>query len=317
LLDADVGVVRPAFTDVATPRDLAGTTFLGRLHSFDLDWTVLPRFEAGYTFGSGAAVAASYRFLSARGTRGGPVPVDGAYASLLNLPLAFGGVAVADPLLDRDLHGRLDEHWVDLDYTSAERSLGDAIWCRWTTGVRLASLRTEFQTQDHFTIHVRVGPDPTLELGSFPLTVGQRATQESLGAGPHPGLAGVCPFGTTGLALFGGADGGVLFAGNRQEYEITASAQVAGPGAGGVPVTFTMPPRSGTERGPGVIPTLDLRAGLDWSAPLGRSCVGLSAGYELGAWWFSAIGHGAEQNALFKGLDQLSHGPFVRCRLDF
>jgi hypothetical protein len=43
----------------------------------------------------------------------------------------------------------------------------------------------------------------------------------------------------------------------------------------------------------------------------------VSTGYELDAWWFGAIGHGAGQNALFKGLDQLSHGRFVRCRLDF
>jgi hypothetical protein len=313
---AQLGVVQPSFEGVATSRDGEGT-FLGRLRSLDLDWTVSPRLEAGYTFGSGAAASASYRFLSARGGHESTAPADGPYAALGDLPTDSGRFASPDPWLTRDIRGGLDEHWLDLDYSLAEQPVGRMLWCRWFVGARLAALHTQFTARDRLAVHVRDVADPTRDLGSFPLAVEQRATQESFGAGPHLGVDGTCPLGTTGLALVARADAGVVFAANRQGYDVTAGALVTGPGTGGVPVTVSVPARSATERGPGVIPTVNLAAGLDWSAPLGRSCVRITAGYELDAWWFRARGHGAEQNALFTSLSQLSHGPFVRCRLDF
>jgi hypothetical protein len=313
---AQLGVVQPSFAGVATSRGGEGT-FLGRLRSLDLDWTASPRLEAGYTFGSGAAVSASYRFLSAQGGREGTAPADGPYAALGDLPPASGRFASPDPWLARDLRGGLEEHWLDLDYSLSEQPVGRMLWCRWFVGARLAALHTDLTARDRLAVHVRDVADPTRDVGSFPLAVEQRATNESIGAGPHLGVDGTCPLGTTGLALVACADGGVVFAANRQGYDVAAATQVAGPGTGGGPVTVSVPARSATERGPGVIPTVNLAAGLDWSMPLGRSCVGVAAGYELDAWWFSARGHGAEQNALFTSLSQLSHGPFVRCRLDF
>jgi hypothetical protein len=78
-----------------------------------------------------------------------------------------------------------------------------------------------------------------------------------------------------------------------------------------------MPPVSGSTTGPGFIPTASAQVGLNWALPLYHSRLNLALGYGVDAWWFIALGDKAKDNALFKNIDRLSHGPFFNCRFDF
>jgi hypothetical protein len=313
---AEVGVVKPSFTRLGTTPDGEANTFLGLTRSFDLDWTVLPALEIGYRCACGAALQVSYRYLSATGNQQTSVGNAGSVYPSIFAPGPVGTSDAFDPNvpLQRGAHAHLEENWLDLDYVSVTRS-DSAAWWRWSLGVRLASLRSDFQTRDDFSLQMSsIAGSPTNPV-SIPFTVQQHATDTTFAGGGHVALEGGWQLGETGLALVGKVDGGIMAATNRQSLDVGAIAAVADP-VTGAPVT-TMPDVTGRVRGPGVIPTVNVQAGLGWSTSWGAACFSLTLGYELERWWFTATGRNAAQNALFTHIDSLSHGPFVRGGLDY
>ena len=174
----------------------------------------------------------------------------------------------------------------------------------------MASLIARFQTQDRVSLNLQELANPVV-VASIPFTFGQRAENRSFAIGPHLCLDGIWTPGPRGLGLLGRVDGGILGASNRHDFEFLAAAQIPNSSGGGTPTTLLVPPVSGTTSGPGVIPTLSVQTGMNWSVPLRYSCLNLAAGYKLDAWWFSATGHHAKENAIFDSLDRLAHGPFV------
>ncbi len=81
--------------------------------------------------------------------------------------------------------------------------------------------------------------------------------------------------------------------------------------------SFAVPEMTASTQGPGIIPTLNLQAGLNWSVPIRQTWVSLALGYELQGWWFIATGDHASDNALFTHIDTLTHGQFLRCEFDY
>src|SRR5262249_40416999 len=160
---------------------------------------------------------------------------------------------------DRAVHARLDENWLDLDFVSRDFTLAESGWWRWTVGGRLASLYADFHVQDGFPLQALPILMPGSQPFSFPITVRQRAPDESWGGGGHLGLEGSWRIGETALALVGRADGGILASANRQRLGIAVDAVLPGPDGSGA--HFSSPELGGSVEGPGVIPTLNVQAG--------------------------------------------------------
>ncbi len=313
---AELGVVKPSFDRLTPGQEAKYNTFLGQTHWFGLDWTVLPEVTAGYRFANGSALRLSYRSLAASGTQNVAIPTTGtAYPILAIAPPAPGFFVNSLVPLNRSMRARLDEQWLDLDYVSPDFTIGGRGWWRLAAGPRLASLFADFQVRDGFPYEVRSFADPSQPLVSFPVTFRQHASFYSLAAGAHAGLAGGWGFGDSGLGLLGRVDGGLLGAASRQKFSLGAEAILPG-GTNGPNVLF-IPDSTGGVHGPGLIPTLNAQAGLGWSVPLRGVCLSLAGGYEVQGWWFVATGHHASTRALFRHLDTLNHGLFLRCNLDF
>jgi hypothetical protein len=294
------------------------SSLLGRLESFDFDWTVAPTAELGYRFNNGSALVVSYRSLFTRGRQEEETSLDPLIATAFtgNNPTT-GDSWLPGSQEDRVLRGRLEENWLDLDFQSRQHGASAGPAWRWTAGLRLASLYTAFRTQDSFTetfFQLSSGAAP---LGTVPITVWQGASQRTLAIGPHLGMEGSWGFGATGLSLFARGDGGALFGGTRQRYDLAASAGETDSANGGTPLSLVLPPVSGTTSGPAIIPTAKAQVGLNWTVPVYQARLGLSLGYGVDTWWFLAVGKGAADNALFKSFNQLNHGPFVNCQFDF
>jgi hypothetical protein len=99
------------------------------LPSAPLDWTAMPRFEAGWRLPAGfGQFQVGYRFLGTDG-RGVLVAADGTLAAL---------------------RSRFDLNVVDLDYASQEFSLLPCCDMRWAVGARIASLFFDSQAADAF-----------------------------------------------------------------------------------------------------------------------------------------------------------------------
>jgi hypothetical protein len=123
------------------------------LPSARLDWTVGPRFEAGYRFGqAGGEFLVAYRFLSTSGTETTP---------------AFDAAGN-----DGSLHSRLVMNIIDLDYAAQEPSLQPWFEMKWRFGVRMANVYFDSQEtspllQQHVTnFFFGAGPHAALELWS-------------------------------------------------------------------------------------------------------------------------------------------------------
>jgi hypothetical protein len=311
----EVGVLKPSFTRLLSPLAGQSEAFVGQLHSLDLDWTASPEVTVGYHFLNGSALRVSYRSLASSGNRetndliaGQAYP--GLYAALADTTHVFdAGVPVS-----RSLHGRVDEQWLDLDYVSRTFQADSAGWWNWAVGARLASLFADFQVQDDFPIQAHSLTRPGVML-SLPLSVHQRASDHSLAGGAHLGLEGGWKLGQSALALVGRVDGGVLASSNRQSFGLAGEATIPGPS--GTVTKLSVPEMSDTVDGPGIIPTLNLQTGLSWSRSVGHACLWVTGGYELQGWWFVATGDHASDGALFKRIDSLSHGPFLRCEFAY
>jgi hypothetical protein len=192
--DVDLGVVIPHVKNkligtvqvpgAANPDRVA-------LPSADLDWTILPRFEAGYRLPSGfGACSLTYRFLDSRGT-GITSGMDGPAA----------------------LKSRLDMNEIGLDYTSDETSLWPHWDMRWRVGVRLI----------YVYFDSRADESPELAAADSGI-VEQRESNWFVGFGPHWGVELARQLGGTGLALVTRVDFATYLGHIRQGfYELATS----------------------------------------------------------------------------------------------
>jgi hypothetical protein len=311
-VDLEAGAIDPRITELKTSRD-GSYIFLRQVHSLDLDWSGVGEVGLGYRFAGGNGVRLSYRGFGSEShtTQTGdaaafdPLFFVGFFAGMGPMGLPSPSISPAV----RDLHARLDVNRLDLDYFSAEHILGDSFLVGWTVGARLAILHLDTQVSDRFIITEQVSPTllpSTLVFSnSLPIDLHQGATDTTTVAGIHAGLNGSWSPAGNGWALFGKADGGILGGGSTQRYSISMS----GPAA--------LPEESGTTHGGSLMTTLNLQAGVQYTVPLERLWMRLSAGYQFEAYWFSAVGGGADKHALYKEIDLTDHGPFARCEIRF
>jgi hypothetical protein len=61
---------------------------------------------------------------------------------------------------------------------------------------------------------------------------------------------------------------------------------------------------------------VSVQAGLSWSRPLGNAWMRLDGGYRYDQAWMDATGKDAE-DALYRHIGWLNHGPFVRLEIGF
>ncbi len=147
----------------------------------DLDWTLAPRFEAGYRLPEGLGeFLFSYRFLTTQG---------------------HGVVSDFDVFGEGAVKSRLDVNVLDLDYASREWAPAPHWDMKWRVGVRLANTFYDSRGQGLF--------------------VGQRVSDRFFGAGPHVGLDLGRNFAIPGLSLFLRTEGALPIGQVRQGFEET------------------------------------------------------------------------------------------------
>jgi hypothetical protein len=155
------------------------------LPSATLDWSISPRFEAGYRLSSGfGEFVLSYRFLATQGhdlyqNSDGP----GQLSSLLDI------------------------NQVDLDYASSEFSLWPKWDMRWRLGLRYADVYFDSRAAEGFD-------EAAAGSGVFQT----RVTNSFVGFGPHAGMDLSRHFGTGGLAFVTRADFALLVGHIRQQF---------------------------------------------------------------------------------------------------
>jgi hypothetical protein len=185
--DGEVNVVSPHVKN-----QLIGTVQINgfapdtvRLPSSDLNWTVSPRFEAGYRFLSGYGECLfAYQFLASHGseTMMGP---DGPAA----------------------LSSRVDVQVFDFDYTSREISLWPMWEMRWFFGGRLANVYFDSRSEE-----------PLAEAAAGTGVFFRRVTNHYIGFGPHCGLELERHLGDSGLSLVVRPDGWISLGRIRQGF---------------------------------------------------------------------------------------------------
>jgi len=149
-----------------------------------LNWTVSPRFEAGYRLPSGfGEIDVSYRFLLTEG--------------IGNLPAG----SAASPTAAATLRSQFDLNAGDVDYAANEMSLGPNWLMKWRIGLRTADL-----------LFASAADEP-----------GPAGTRFSIsdnywGIGPHAGVELRSRTNAWGLGLVGKLDGGILFGKSHQRF---------------------------------------------------------------------------------------------------
>jgi hypothetical protein len=201
--DLELGVLKPhVINHVTNLVQIPGNTVpdIVSLPSAPLDWTVSPRFEAGYRLPSGfGEFVVGYQFLASRGS-GTVLGMDAPAA----------------------LRSRLDINEADLDYASREWSLWPCWDMKWRFGVRVTSIYFDSQA---------VEPVAAALAGSG--TFAQATSNRFVGVGPHLGLELGRRWDEYHLALFGRVDGWVSIGNTRQAF-VEQSTNLD---ANGVPLT--------------------------------------------------------------------------------
>jgi hypothetical protein len=155
-----------------------------------LDWSVSPRFEAGYRLPSGfGEIDLSFRFLKTQGA--GTTPAG----------------AAASPDAAAALTSHFDMNFGDVDYAATETSLGPNWLMKWRIGARFAGLSFDSQALE---------PVAAAAGGSV---VFQRSIENDCwGIGPHAALELKSRPNPWGLGLVGRLDGGLLFGQVEQKF---------------------------------------------------------------------------------------------------
>jgi hypothetical protein len=238
-----------------------------------LPWTVSPWFDLGYRLpDSLGLISLNYRFVVDQGS-GADV--------LLGLPA--------------DLHSRLTQNVVNIDYGTTPYAFAPHSDFSWRIGVELADV--------YF--------DSTLRNGASVLAVGnsfQQASNNFFGAGPHARMDvehHLCA--VPGLSLFGRVEGAVDFGRISQKFR----EQVP---RGDFEVTG-----SWEQNGQQTVPTLLLQAGLDYVPPA-LPHTKFTLGYIYEHWWY--IGQLGEDSITTGAIsasrgDIDTMGVFLRGQVDF
>jgi hypothetical protein len=236
-----------------------------RVQATTLDWTVAPRFELGYRLPRGLGeVLLSYRFITTEGQQ--------------------------DSFNDQGsthLKSRLNVNVLDVDFANRD-PLWDHWEMRWRVGVRVAGVFFDASSDQR-----GVGDNA----GSV---LGQKASNNFVGAGPHAGLELWRRLPFAGLSLYGEIEAASIWGHLQQSFEETLAASGA-PTLGGA----TLYP---TTQG---VAMLGAQLGLSWTPP-GYSALRLSFGYQFEQ-WFQV---GRNDNNGSKG-DLTEHGLFFRGEITY
>lgn len=253
----------------------AGMPITGDLVSFPgnpLNATVTPRFELGYRFPDGfGALKLGYRFLVTSGSD----------------TLNFADLGPASQ------KGRLDVHFIDLDYEVRQFSLGPNWEMRTSVGLRSAVVF--FDSRVNFLNPVTITSSP---FGTGPFT---RLTQTEAVSNWYIGAHAMLEVGRKlwlpELTLFGRLEGSGLYGRVHQTFQETF---VEAPGFTEISV------RNGVG-----CPLLATQVGLSWDVPNWNHCRFLM-GYQFEMWWQFGRGN----NDLSYGtLDD--QGLFLRAEFNF
>jgi hypothetical protein len=252
----EIGVVKPHVTNrlLGTVPLDGSTADTVHLPNASLDWTAAPLFEGGYRLPDGWGEI----LLSYRFLQS----------------QGRGTLPNFDVLGPGDLNSRLDLDVIDLDYGSREYPVAPAWALKWYAGARVTDLFFDSRAQGLF--------------------VGQRTSNQFVGAGPHGALEVRRRFAIPGLEFFARLDGAVVIGRIRQGFEETftfADGSVLGTAANA----------SGTQG----VPTINFRLGLDWT-PAGGSGLRFGLGYEYEHWWYvgdvgSSHANLSDQGLFFRG----------------
>jgi hypothetical protein len=211
----------------------------------DLDWTVSPRFEAGYRLPSGfGAFGLSYRFLATQGTAIGPGP-DGPAA----------------------LKSHLDLHIIDLDYISREFSVwpnAEAWKMQFRFGLRWASIYYDANSTESIDEAVAGG-------GIF----SARATDRFVGFGPHVGVELARQLHRQGFSVVGRIDGWISLGRIRQGFFEESTTL----GPDGSPLGSVSHVSSSQ-----AVPALNLQVGVAYQPPAYPN-LEFFIGYQYEYWW--------------------------------
>jgi hypothetical protein len=245
-----------------------GNADVVNLPSADLNWSISPKFELGYTLPSGfGEFLLAYRFLA----------TDGSEASH-----GADGSARLSSLLD------INE--LSLDYASREISLWRLApdWdMRWWLGLRYAYVYFDSRSEEAFDA-AAAGSGVFLS----------RVTNGFWGIGPHAGVEVAKHCGSTGLAMVAKADYSLLIGRVRQQFfEHTTTL-----GANGQPLVGTL--SASDSQG---VPVLEVQAGLSWQPPRCPRTK-LFVGYRYEYWWevgrldTISVGNGALADVIDQGV---------------
>jgi hypothetical protein len=237
-----------------------------------LDATVSPRFELGYRFPDGfGELKLSYRFLGSSGSD----------------TLTVGELG---PAFQK---GRLDIHFIDLDFGTREYCLGQDWTMRTAVGLRTAAVF--FDSQVTFLNPTAITSTP---FGTGPFT---RFNQtEAVGnwyIGAHAVLEVGRKLWVPELSLFGRLEGCGLYGRVHQTFKETFAEA---PG-------FT----ETSVHGKVGTPSLATQIGLSWEVPKWNQCR-FMVGYQYEVWW--QIGRGNDDQSFGSFNDQ---GLFLRAEFNF
>lgn len=255
----DVGILVPHLNNhLSGAVDVGGSTRNVTVPVTELDWNMATRFEIGYRFAEGAGEV---------------------LASFRNLNArGRDWLPSYDLLGGGTLQTRLDMNVGDIDYGVRDPSLGPMWDVKWRVGARVAGVYFDSRAQ-----------------GAL---LGQRISNNFVGAGPHAVLDLWRKIGINGLALFARTEGAVVIGGLGQSFEETQSVR-------GVPFL------GGALRDTGIqsVPVLNLQLGVGWVPP-GQERLRMVAGYQYEHWWY--LGYLGESRA-----DLRAQGVFFRCEFGY
>lgn len=240
--NVEVGVIAPHFKNrMVGSVPMGGGFTLIHVPGASLDWAPAPRFEFGYRLPRGfGEFLLSYQFLSTQGQ--GDLTTDGGTAHLSS---------------------RLAQNIVNVDYANM-RVLPNTGFLSgdWLIGGRAG-----------VTMHSVYYDAHTDQLGLDGTLVGQQATNNFVGAGPHALLELRRRLPLPGLAIQGWFEGATLYGRLTQSFTET----IVTPGAAALGGTGRLPRQQN-------VGFLGARVGFSWIPPANNR-IRLFVGYQLYQWW--------------------------------
>jgi hypothetical protein len=232
----EIDVVGPSIhRNLSGVVNIAGLPSTVSLPSAGLDWTGSPKVEIGYHLPD------NWGILSA------------SYRSVVSS--GTDSLAGFDPVGAADLHTRLNANVIDLDYIGRPECLAPRWGLDWRAGVRIAAIYYDSRA------------------AGFVLE--ERTSNNFVGAGPHVGANVSWALDVPGVALFGGVDGAIVFAGTDQNYEQIITLP------DGTRVGGAAHASGGT-----TAPVLTFRSGISYTPPVGAlRWSRFSLGYQFEQWW--------------------------------